>query len=259
MKSFFFQKGITLLELMLVLALATTLILMGVRVYLQFSQQAYVTELQSEVDTLFMAMAKYYQVNCRGPNYNGLLSPKIIPNPTSTTYVPVSLWNLQNYLGRWNPKNPLVSKTNPYILQFNFFSSTRNISTQYPGGPISAAQNIKRANSIRFWRMQVAIKIQDFERIEQYKNLTGASCISTMKGKIVTPCPKPSVDPPAGADYLVWERLPFLESATSSLSYSLARVNQFNQQYTNDDFYAFNHDDTTYNNQTFYETYLCGG
>lgn len=263
------HKGITLLEILLVFAVGMVILLMGLRVYQQFSVQGQVARLQSNVDVLFQALASFYQANCR----SGKLSPAQITVWPPLGPVSIDLTELQKtgaeFLRNWHPENPLVNLDKGYIIQFNPSQTSkkalnrRYVSTQFSTtrnpASISNPQAIKKAEAAAVpWRVQVAIRIKNTTKMQAYRTLLGADCISTlMMGNMVFPCDTG----PGQGDYLVWERPPLfaLPRSSSALSSSIARVQQFNQQYTNDDFYGLNVDDANLDKTSRYETYLCGG
>jgi Tfp pilus assembly protein PilE len=264
------QLGITVLEILLVFAIAGTFAALGINQYRQYRMQQDVALVQRNVNTLFAALANYYQANCKdqydsagAPITNsGALSPTSIAYPpASTAYQAVNVSALVSagYLTQWQPVNPLVNPTSNYIVQFNPMTSSRYVSTNfsYQTPPLSSPKIIAKADTVVIWRAQVAVRISDTANIQTYKGLMAADCISSLKNNIVTPC---NANPTAG-DYLVWERLPSFASprTSSGLWLSMARVRQFNESYQNDTFYALNIDDSAWNTSTHYEIYLCGG
>ena len=88
------QKGLTLLEALLTLAIASMLLVLSLRMYESYALDSYISELQYNVDSLFQAMSLYYKVNCAG-TYNtngemtvwGTLNPVNPPNPAAAPSV----------------------------------------------------------------------------------------------------------------------------------------------------------------------------
>ena len=62
------QTGVSLLELLLVLAIASSIALLGIRMYQRYQVDQDAERLLYTVNTLFLGMSRYYQANCRsGP------------------------------------------------------------------------------------------------------------------------------------------------------------------------------------------------
>lgn len=78
------ERGMTLIEIMLVLVMAGLIIIMGIRQYFSFREDANVTLVKSNTDALFAAMGLYFQRNCAGSN--GTLSPYNSANTSSPTF-----------------------------------------------------------------------------------------------------------------------------------------------------------------------------
>jgi prepilin-type N-terminal cleavage/methylation domain-containing protein len=72
-------SGVTLLEVMLVIAIAGSILAMGISQYQSMQRDSNVRQVQANVDTLFNAMAYWYKANCGraavGGNTSGYLSP----------------------------------------------------------------------------------------------------------------------------------------------------------------------------------------
>lgn len=67
------QIGVSLVEVMLVLAIGGFLVMMGLRQYMSYRLDADVALIKSNVDTIYAAMSSYFQANCGGAG--GTLSP----------------------------------------------------------------------------------------------------------------------------------------------------------------------------------------
>ena len=59
------QQGVTLLELMLALAIATAVFILGIRLYAEYSFRLSESQLEANIEQFFQAMSHYYQANCR--------------------------------------------------------------------------------------------------------------------------------------------------------------------------------------------------
>jgi prepilin-type N-terminal cleavage/methylation domain-containing protein len=271
------QRGMTLLEVMLVIAIATSLVLLGVQTYQQFSLQNEKTKIAFNINVLFQAMRNYYYANCianRNPATDnridatvGLMDPTIT-TPSGTNLVLDITTNLitRGYLTNWKPAlSPMATN---YVVQFNLYNDasvyTGNVrsvqfcfsSTSDTSGTCKAQPTLAD-NNIYLWTIQVAIKFASAAKASQYKNLLGADCVSSLVNGAVTPCSQS----PTAVDYVVFERLPSFAAPTanSPLWLSDPMLKLFKRQYTNDDDYAVTkQDDASYLNKG-YQNYLCGG
>jgi len=272
------QKGVTLIELLLVIIIALTFVSLGIKVY---QQQEYEVELQnvkSNVDFLFVAMKNYYLANCRAirnsatgsviTSSTGQLDPTVNVPPV-TSIVPININTAlatPGYLEKW-PLPYSVLVTNNYIVQFNLY----NNSATYPNAvktiyfcsnknnclaPTGIAT--KAVNNVYLWTIQVAVQVQNSAQAAYIAGRLNADCRSSLSGSVVTPC---SQSPVLGS-YLVFERLPSMASSTattvSPLWLSIPGLKQFTEQYTNDNDYAVTNDDSAHGFPG-YENYLCGG
>lgn len=256
------ERGASLLEVLLVLAIASSIMMMGITQYYGFKKQRDMTQIQYDVDQLFLAAALYYKANCNGTYDSagtltpGTLNPANISDLTAPVSVTTAQLSTEGYLNGWNPPaNPLVSSTSPalsYIVQFNPIVSS-GVSVNLPfswssGGPspIPATQ----AKTL-LWRIQVSVLLADPTQATNYQGLMNADCVSSLNGSIVSMCSST----PTAAGYLVWERLPSFASpkVNSSLTQSMPLLKQFNLLYTHDQLYELNSGNTTV------QYYLCGG
>ncbi len=284
------ERGISLLEVLLVIAIASSILLMGLRVYQQYSVDAYAQQVKYTVDQVFQAMAHYHQVNCQnlvGPDgkvtRKGDLSfsssappkqPHVIDIENDLLTDPNNQGNV--FLPTWQPLNPLIDPTagtKGFFAQFNPPSKLdqrmvyycQNLNQDLGGvnkcDPSALQPLQQNTPTILLWSIQVAIKLntQDPDKQQMYMNLLGADCISTLQGtNEVAPCSSAS-NPSGGSSsggYLVWSRLPSMASpnTTSSLWESTPLLTQFNRQYQMDEVYEFNN--SSYASQTYY---TCGG
>src|SRR5262245_26726988 len=127
--------GVTLLEVLLVLAITGMAFVMGLRLYYSFKTDADIMQVKSNVDAIFLAMAKYYRANCYGTTrVNAAVIPMIVTitpgtlNPASSPTNPMPI-NIQTdlinagYLRSTLVRTPIVnfagSGMNGYVAQFN--------------------------------------------------------------------------------------------------------------------------------------------
>jgi prepilin-type N-terminal cleavage/methylation domain-containing protein len=274
------QEGVTLFEMLLVMAIIAMISLMTFRFYQQSQLSNDIDKLQYNVDQLFQALGQYYKANCieytnPGPPVTvskaGLLDPRHTPAPTDP--FPINIQNdliTPGYLTSWQPINSLVNNASSvnYVVQFNKVVVTAPAtpvqvnacivltpgSTCVPSPPNTANLPTGAVNSsqIIIWRPQVAVLLNDPTTAALYQTRMAADCISSLDdtGSFVDKC---SSSPTAGG-YLVWERLPSAASpnAMSNLWLSMPLLKQFNMQYTHDQMYELN-------SSAGQQYYLCGG
>lgn len=268
-------RGLTLLETMLVLAIAASIILMGLKQYeLQDTEKNYLL-LKYNVEELFQGLKQYYQVNCDDMvsasgtvTRKGTLSPHS-PQPVNTSLpFPVSITTLQPYLQKdWPRYAPVVenpSGISSYIAQFNPSSPPpeRNAyACQYFGsGAPQCTDPLQRniVNSkILLWQAQVAVKMLDPSKTIAYVGVVGADCaVNDLPSDRPINCSTDAVKE-GNAVYMVWQRLPSFASTTIKSAHQIANpvAKQFKLQYTHDPMYEMYNQ----NSGTNYQYYLCGG
>lgn len=275
------QIGVTLLETMLVLAIISALLVLSVKMYRQYQTQLYVEQLQANVDSLFAAMAIYYQTNCFGRyNSSGAISTWGKLNPSASNPTPPSTSSPKvvsiatdliatGYLNNWQPLNPIVNNADNgeqgYFVQFNPIIQTvhdinacTNMSTT-PCTVTTQAINYAPNDEIESltWEIQVSVELNDPTTAQTYSQLLGATCISTLNGSTIDRCEKP---PSAQNGYLVWERMPSKAVPNNStLNWTFMPIEKQNLlQYTHDAMYELI-PSTTDTNGNALRYYLCGG
>ena len=279
------QQGVTLLELMLALVIATAVFILGIRLFAEYSFRLHESQLEANVEQLFQAMTHYYQANCRrqlDANSNaqstGSLDPAVIGNQAT---VPLNITtDLQQpgFLVNWRPLNPLVNDAasgQGYSVQFNramtggrdpamsvyactgtgdppaCISNTGGVlldSTQAP--PSGYLFNPYRPTRVVVWRQQVTVRLSSSLSAAEVTQIRND--LSAVSG---------------GGNDLVWVRATTFVSpnATSDLWATNPYVKQFNRQYTNDGMAMMagvpNETTDPATLRTWYnpENYLCGG
>lgn len=247
------MRGITLLEMLLVLAIGASIVILGIQQYSKWRMQSDVVTIQKNVDVLFQAMTHYYQANCKDQREKagemtapGKLSPSWLGfNPTPVT-ITVDELKTMGFLAADN-LNPIPIVAN-YFLQFVPVFPTMH----YSQGEMT---EIVKKNSVILWHIQVAVQLNTAAYL--FKDLLNADCLSTLQNGKPIPCK----DNPSGYNVLIWARLPSLSSTVfTGLETSVMTSKGFNREYMNNDFYAYGYNDYNWNNTTtYYETYLCGG
>jgi type II secretory pathway pseudopilin PulG len=282
------QEGITLLEVILVLTIASALLVLSTRIYRLHQQQLQITRLQYNLDAMFNALSQYYYANCSNSSAAGGLNPGG-GNLWSSTGSGVNLsqpqlmglytasYGLKDYLKLTNLANndSIVDNSGDtnavqysgYVLQFNpkitTNAETIGACTTTPGcgTPVETA-HVTNTSTVLF-SMQVAIKVfmpssfssaQKLAYVTAYQNALGADCSSVLVSGVVTPCASATAS--STNNYLVFTRMPSFSSSTaaSRLWQSLPYLKQFNVQFTHDQMYEL-----TYGSFGTPIYYVCGG
>lgn len=288
------QYGVTLLETMLALAIAVSLVVFGLRVFDQFSFQAKEQKIAANVNQLFQALKGYYDANCRQSldtnstaQSSGRLDPLVSDTPSIPPFLTRSIATdlvTPGFLTSWQPINALVDNSatdNGYFVQYNRVlsgsidpvmsvyactGSSNSPSCNAMNGSVLATSMSQPTNQSRviIWVAQVAVKLSDSLTPAQWiqiKNDLNADCVSTSASK--ADC----TTTPSGSGYLIWQRMPsaYNPNITSDYWTSTPYVKQFNMQYTNDGVAALSgvKDETkdSGTSKTWYNplNYLCGG
>lgn len=235
------ERGVTILEIILVLAISSAILLLSVKQYQSYKVDSDVNQVLYNVDQIFQAASYYYQANCRNqvspttgmsiPG-SGLLDPS--NNPANPTVVQADYLLQNHYLRDALPVNPIVyydptsALMKSYVVQFNLVSpQSQRVINLSNGGTANGG-------TIYVWKIQVAVRLRNPATVSQYLNLLRGNCLSHQVGAMVTPCPSTPAAPSANDTYVVFERLPSLPSAegNSGLNATNVAVKQFNQQYT---------------------------
>jgi type II secretory pathway pseudopilin PulG len=272
------QSGITFIELVMVLFIASSILLLGITQFQSMSQDQDRSRITATVDILFQGLANYYRANCRVQRDassnpvagTGVLDP--VNSPTSPKVLAInSFLRANTFISQWPPQNNNLVDTTAgeygFIVQLNKLtpSTTRGPTAIYnnwtpgasPSAPYSISLNqpagIQTLATATVWTVQVAVKLASGLDPATYKTLLRADCLSSVSGGAVTPCSSL----PGGGDYLVWERLPSnaTTQATSKVAPSMFRLKEFTNLYNNDDMYGATN--KTWGASS--NNYLCGG
>jgi prepilin-type N-terminal cleavage/methylation domain-containing protein len=276
-------KGMTLLEILLVITIGAGLLVASLRMAQQMSTDQGIQQIQTNVDVIFQGMTNYYRTQCYGsgdtlatglPTVIGTLNPKKNPVPANPMILDVTL-DLANkgYIEASKWPLPIVSLLDntsvnqTYVVQFNQSPPMTPVQvnaciiTDYSlkecVPALDAAGNASKLPStgsnisqIIIWRAQVAVLAKDPTNAEVYKMVLGANCTSKLTGSSVNPCSMGTPGP-----YIVWEKLPSFASPNtrSSLWLSMPLLKQFNLQNTHDQMYELQ------NSNAGIQNYLCNG
>lgn len=244
------QTGITLLEIMLVLAVGASIILLGIWQYQSFRRDSDIQQLKYNVSTIFQAMSFYYSANCNGrlnPVTNKIVPGVLNPNKTSAAIVPVDLNELitQGYFTTYSqgnvfPQSPFTGTTGPgylggYIAQFNQYEQERMVCQNTNTAVTAVDANDPNCHPVSMglienYTIQVAVLLADelLDDANTYLQLLGGDCLSSLSGNNVLPCAQSN----NSGNYIVFEKLPSEVTANSAYGTNNYNIKQFNQEYT---------------------------
>ncbi len=257
-------QGMSLLEVMLAFAIASTIALLGIRQYTQYKFARDAFTLKYNVDLLFQGMRNYYYANCAESADADMQLHTLAPSRSPSNPYPLNLQTtLVNYLDpKWRPYNRLVDSSfanSGYEAQFNNVIPPairkENFCYFYPGTSQTSptCDSLSHTSAIVYlWVAQIVVKINDSKMTLALKNLTGADCaLGEYTPSSVVDC---STGVTTGTpSYLVWQHLPSFASPdmSSGSGRAASTVKQLNLQYTNDSYWGL------VSGQPMY--YLCGG
>lgn len=249
--------GIGLLEALLALAVGLTIFVLSLRQYYSYRVSADMLGVQSNVDTLFLAAAGYYQANCPKGK---LLDPSVATGPVKAINITTDLINAGYLASSFPIANPLVDSTGPgkgYVVQFNQYTSPRmqQVCSNPPTCTLTIPQQI---GTIVIWKIQVAVLMKNTSaaQLANDQNYLAADCLSQVSG---SPATSALCSANQKGNYLVFERLPSFSTsnpnAQSSLWLSSPRLQQYNQMYTTNPIT----DLTNQSHTPEYQYYYCSG
>jgi type II secretory pathway pseudopilin PulG len=236
------QPGASLLELLLVLAIVSSLMVLGLNFYRGYQNQLYFSEIQQQIGIIFDAMRMYYYANCQSGRALGTVvtTPKVVLSGGVTTLV--------NYLDTpVQPNNPWVnfSDTNTYhgyIAQFNPHSANRSgvgsatyvtgTTTYYASGTIG---------TIVSWTSQVAVELTSNQNALDLKAYLGAECTSTFTSAAagVALCTSSSANVSTDT-YIVLENAPSYGSGHNTINSTyMPMLKEFKIPYENSEWQGF--------------------
>lgn len=262
-------KGVSLLEVMLVLVIGSGIMMMAMSQYQSMRRDSDAERLIFNVDQIFQAAANFYQANCRvqtSPttgqvNGTGKLDPRYknssgtASTPSNPYPITITELTTDGFMTNTLPQNPLIQTSGlngGYVVQFNQVTPIPDRTmTTYAATTVNLGQII-------IWRIQVAVELRDITKAQSYKNLLRADCLSTIgTGNTVTPCAQVTSAPTTAPVYAVWERLPSfaVPEANSGMWMTNAVNKEFTQQYeTQSILYLSGQPTSSYPQQY----YLCG-
>lgn len=236
------QSGLTLLEIILVVSLASSILLLSIRQYESYKLDSDVQQVLYNVDQIFQAASYYYQANCKRQINQTTMTPiagtgSLDPanSPTNPKFIDAQADLVTpGYLKAPILFNPIVrymqgsEVLKSYSVQFNLVTPLPSRSV-----PLSAG-GTGNTGTIYVWKIQVAVALANPATAPQYLNLLRGDCLSHMiGGSLVAPCPATPTPPTANDTYVVFSRLPSFATpgSQSGLEATNATVKQFTQQY----------------------------
>lgn len=267
--SFIQKKGITLLEMLLVLVIASSILMLAFRFYNRYQVEQQFVQIQTNIDTLFQALGNFYRSNCQ----KGLLSPidKTPPLDISVPY-PITDETLFNnnlittgFLSKsWPAMNTQVDETfgyKGYSVKLNpkFVESTEinnRVCYQFDkNNPPVCYEGVNPNRKILFWQLEIAVKVNNSAYAQAYGPYIGASCIvEALPTDVPVNC---ATDSDEEGQILVWQLMPsdpFMHPKSDSWILNPVEKD-FNMLYTHDPMYEM-YDP---NAPEQYQYYLCGG
>jgi len=183
-------SGLTLVEVMLVLAVAATITVMGFRLYEVNRRDAYLREIMYNVNTLALAASHYYYANCGFQNGNvpGALNPLNTSSPLT-----FSNSNAPNVTYSVNINNDLINNgyltanitPNPYVqsytVQFNSISPYFKTATVC-ADPACTSTTTKKLGLVVNWQIQVGVILNPsiMSLGKTYAGYLQADCLTTL-------------------------------------------------------------------------------
>lgn len=243
------QQGVTLLEIILVLAIMMMILYLSIRQYQIYRRDADIQQLKYNVDVLFQAVSQYYRANCNKPPLNSYYQGQ-------SYSVSIQTLTDQGFLTTTLPMSPFVAYPPHgvgFIVQLNQYQLSVGMNPPLPVRLVNVSPSgTMPAGYIVLWQAQVAVNLQTPEMAAALQNPLGADCLSSMgpSGADVLPCAMGATGPKV---FAVWNRLPSMASTTanSNFWYTNPTIRQFTQMYTVSPVFA---DPTLANGQYF----VCG-
>jgi hypothetical protein len=275
------QQGLTLLEIMLALVIATAVIITSMKQIQVYMLNNDIDVVKSNVDNLFAAAAQYYRANCATLNTSIAMPitgsiPSLDTPATGFTsgqgFLQVPLCFLAGECSWYGSPNTLVNTSDPsggYAVQFNISTSgvpntacgAKNCSSAWPGPVVNHSLPSMR---ITLLAIQVSVLLKSTKTASYVKGVLGADCLSTESvagaHPIIAPCVATT---PVGAMWLVFTRLPsYASPQTAAASWAMMpMLKEFNLQYTHDQMYELSNgvtEEAAGNTTGTTTTYTCG-
>jgi type II secretory pathway pseudopilin PulG len=132
------QRGVTLLEAMLAMTVASVVLLLGLRVWSSIQLQQNITAIGQNVDEVFLGMKHYYQAECRQSadafgNTHSMVSTMDPSNLSGTTLdINVQTLLTDGFFTNFNAFNPAVDNTKGSYKGYSAYFTVIQSSSNYP-------------------------------------------------------------------------------------------------------------------------------
>lgn len=203
------QAGVTILEVLLVLAIAATMIVLSIKQYQMMKFNTDVNQINYAVNIIADAASKFYYANCnKGQTLGYDIGDMHVPVDIQTQLVDAGY--LRSGL---ITLNPLLEENEDnwkgYVLQFNRYEEPRYICTEQADPDVSAtgpdedqgcsATGKVQVGTVVGWRMQITANVKPIpgeteeaeaiSRANVIYRLSTATCkTSVLTGDILIPC-----------------------------------------------------------------------
>ena len=184
------NAGFSLIEIMLVLAIAAALIVLSMRQYQTYKLDADLQEVKYNVDMLAQAASRFYYMNCGSQttttgNIPGKLHPDSVPANPFGLDISTDLQKT-GILTAPVPANRLVTS---YLVQLNEVTPY-NKTTTTCADPACTTTTSTVIGTVIDWQIQIGVLFKDPTLAQNvYAGYLGSSCVSTLKSNGTTvPC-----------------------------------------------------------------------
>ncbi len=225
------QLGLTLLETMLALAVASVMIMASIRQIQVWQLNSQIDALKGNIEVLFDAAAQYYRAKC--------------PSLSATTTVTVAQLQSGGYLTTALAPSFIVDTSGGYAIQFTASTPTMNLSCgvtdcNYTNSPPGSVTQTISGVPVVFLQMQVSVLLKSYNQTKM-ETIEGAFNPTCMAASGTAACTATS-----SGNWMVLTRLPNYASAQTSSGYweSMPMLKEFNLQYTHDQMYELSNSST---------------
>lgn len=173
------QAGVTLVQMMMVLIFAGSILYFSVKQYQSWQLDANVQQVKSNIDQISLAAAQFVVANC---NANGILDPANYSGSSYSINVENNLIK-GGYLTQTIPLNPIVNNSGPtgsyngYTVQLNKVSVPR---AQCTAGTTTSCTTTTTIGTVVLWSLQVGIKLTNPAMSSQLQSLLAANCVTSV-------------------------------------------------------------------------------
>lgn len=185
------QKGMTVLEILLVVVIGGAIVLMGVNQYNSYRLVADARQVKYSIDVLTQAAAQYYRASCNITATSQLNSP-LDPTTTPNT-VPIDIaavLQAGGFLTQTIASNPLVDDTaagtwQGYTVVLKKTTADRNICVEGSNAtgltPAKGCTQTQKIGTTVNWSIQVGVVLKKPEIAKYILGLSNGSCVSSLQ------------------------------------------------------------------------------